>query len=284
VAHEISEVMGRELWGGGTIAGTRAYSALDLFHYSASGVRDLVGTQAGYFSVDGGTTNLNSFNTNSGGDYGDWAGGTNDAFNAFGGSGVIMPVSAADLTELDAIGFDAARSVTGPQISSVTATAGDYNSGQVLTLTLAMSAAVNVTGSPTLTLNDGGTATYLSGAGTNALTFTYTVGAGQNTAGLAVTAVNGTIADLSGNPLRTSNLPETFAGVIIDAAGNAANMSGALATFSNLAIDPPLVATYGLDRRFAVERRPRRRDYDHADTQSDERGNGRGRRADPFSQ
>ena len=45
-------------------------------------------------------------------------------------------------------------------------------------------------GTPTLTLNDGGTATYTGGSGTNALTFSYTVGAGQNTADLAVTAVN----------------------------------------------------------------------------------------------
>ena len=50
---------------------------------------------------------------------------------------------------------------------------------------------MTVTGTPTLTLNDGGTATYTSGSGTNALTFSYTVAAGQNTARrLAVTAVN----------------------------------------------------------------------------------------------
>ena len=36
---------------------------------------------------------------------------------------------------------------------------------------------------PTLTLNDGGTATYTGGSGTSALTFSYTVAAGQNTAG-----------------------------------------------------------------------------------------------------
>ena len=40
-----------------------------------------------------------------------------------------------------------------------------------------MSEAVTVTGTPTLTLNDGGTATYTGGSGTNALTFSYTVGA-----------------------------------------------------------------------------------------------------------
>ena len=53
-----------------------------------------------------------------------------------------------------------------------------------------------------MTLNDGGTATYTGGSGTSALTFSYTVGAGQNTAALAATAVNlngGTIQDGSGN-------------------------------------------------------------------------------------
>ena len=39
-------------------------------------------------------------------------------------------------------------------------------------------------GTPTLTLNDGGAATYTGGSGTNALTFSYTVAAGQNTPAL----------------------------------------------------------------------------------------------------
>src|SRR5207302_2426771 len=57
-------------------------------------------------------------------------------------------------------------------------------------------------GTPTLTLNDGGTATYTGGSGSNALTFSYTVAAGQNTAALAATAVNlngATVKDGSGN-------------------------------------------------------------------------------------
>ena len=62
---------------------------------------------------------------------------------------------------------------------------------------------VNTTaGSPTLSLNDGGTATYVSGSGTNALTFHYIVLAGQNTPDLMVTAfkLNGaSIADGAGN-------------------------------------------------------------------------------------
>ena len=46
-------------------------------------------------------------------------------------------------------------------------------------------------GTPTLTLNDGGTATYVSGSGTKALIFSYTVGASNtNVAALQATAVN----------------------------------------------------------------------------------------------
>ena len=105
---------------------------------------------------------------------------------------------------------------TPPALSSVAATAGSYNTGKTLTLTLHTSEAVNVTGTPTLTLNDGGTATYTGGSGSSALTFSYTVASGQNTAGLAVTAVTGTIADLAGNALTTANLPASFAGVVID--------------------------------------------------------------------
>ena len=38
-----------------------------------------------------------------------------------------------------------------------------------------MTEVVTVTGTPTLSLNDGGTATYTGGSGTGALTFSYTV-------------------------------------------------------------------------------------------------------------
>ena len=80
---------------------------------------------------------------------------------------------------------------------------GDLNAGNVVTLTLNLSEAVTVAGgTPTLTLNDGGTATYTGGSGSSALTFSYTVAAGQNTAGLAATAVNlngATIKDGAGN-------------------------------------------------------------------------------------
>jgi hypothetical protein len=83
-----------------------------------------------------------------------------------------------------------------------------------------MSEAVTVSGgTPTLTLNDGGTATYKGGSGTSVLTFSYTVAAGQNTSDLSVTAVN-----LNSAAVR-------------DGAGNAANLSLSGLTQSGPQID-----------------------------------------------
>ena len=95
--------------------------------------------------------------------------------------------------------------------------------GDTVTVTLTLSEAVTVSGTPTLTLNDGGTATYTGGSGSNALTFSYTVGASDATvSALAITAVN----LLNGAK-------------ITDVAGNPANLSAALVTFTGLQIDPP---------------------------------------------
>src|SRR5215469_9649683 len=107
VAHEISEVLGRIFLGGNAI------SAYDFFHYSSKGVHDFAANGGGYFSIDGGKTDLANFNTAHGGDGADWgAGGTSisggsafDSFNAFGTPGQISPVTQTDLTVLQALGY-----------------------------------------------------------------------------------------------------------------------------------------------------------------------------------
>ncbi|WP_426614776.1 beta strand repeat-containing protein [Bradyrhizobium sp. McL0616] len=125
---------------------------------------------------------------------------------------------------------------TAPTVSSVAASgtgitsgSGSLNAGDVVTLTLNLSSVVTVAGgTPTLTLNDGGVATYTGGSGTGALTFSYTVAAGQNTSDLAVTAVNLNSATVK------------------DGAGNAANLAGAVTNPSGtLQIDTtaPVVST-----------------------------------------
>jgi hypothetical protein len=111
----------------------------------------------------------------------------------------------------------AGRTQSGPQIDTATPTVtsliaspakGELNAGKTVALTLAFSEAVTVAGRPTLRLNDGGTATYVSGSGTKALTFNYTVTAGQSIAALAATGVNlasgATIKDGAGNAAKLS--------------------------------------------------------------------------------
>jgi VCBS repeat protein len=107
-AHEFSEVMGRELFVGSDGIGSNSFTPLDLFHYSSQNVRDFSGPTAGYFSIDGGRTNLDNFNTDPNGDFGDWASsaGFKDSFLAFSNSGVVNAVSQNDLRELNALGYD----------------------------------------------------------------------------------------------------------------------------------------------------------------------------------
>ncbi|WP_426442336.1 hypothetical protein [Bradyrhizobium genosp. P] len=122
---------------------------------------------------------------------------------------------------------------TPPAVTQVTASPanGTEFAGNIVTFTLAFGEAVTVAGTPTLTLNDGGTATYIAGSGTNALTYTYTVGSSDAlVAALAITQ---------------ANLPN--GATITDGAGNAANLSGALTTFPSLVIgfdNPPVVTTF----------------------------------------
>ncbi len=109
-----------------------------------------------------------------------------------------------------------------PTVISIVASpsTGDKNTGAVITLTVTMSRNVTVTGTPALTLNDGGVATYQSGSGSNTLVFTYTVANAQNAAALAVT----------GNNLNGSTI------AITDQSGQQADLSGADVTFAGLAI------------------------------------------------
>ena len=104
VAHEVSEVMGRIFLLGSSIGGTpNSYDAMDLFHFSAPGVRTFSGTQTGYFSVDNGTTNLDNFSTNPNGDFGDWAASAgNDAALAFSNPSVVNAFTPTDIRLMDA--------------------------------------------------------------------------------------------------------------------------------------------------------------------------------------
>jgi hypothetical protein len=99
---------------------------------------------------------------------------------------------------------------TAPVVNSVAASTDNHATnlnaaGHVVTITVSISENVTVTGVPTLQLNDNEVATYTSGSGTDGLTFTYAVQAGDNTSDLQVIGLNlvngATIQDQSGNAL-----------------------------------------------------------------------------------
>ena len=105
---------------------------------------------------------------------------------------------------------------TPPHVTNVNTTAanGSYTPGASIPIVVTFSTAVNVTGTPQMTLDTtpNATATYASGSGTTSLTFNYTVQSGQTTNGNATNgnldysssaalALNGgTINDASGIP------------------------------------------------------------------------------------
>jgi Bacterial Ig-like domain/Bacterial Ig domain len=154
VAHEISEVMGRQMMDGENFAGGTSYEPLDLFHYSAPGVHDFSGTTAGYFSPDGGTTNLGNFNTNPSGDFGDWAGSVgNNSFLAFSSSGVVNPVTANDLAEMNLLGWDPTTSGGAPVVTI--ALADDTSGGNDITANDALTGTADP--NATVTLTEGST-------------------------------------------------------------------------------------------------------------------------------
>ncbi|OPY96809.1 hypothetical protein A5906_00335 [Bradyrhizobium sacchari] len=93
-----------------------------------------------------------------------------------------------------------------PLVSSVTAAttgnATDLNAGKVVTITVTFTDPVNVIGTPKLQLSDNVVATYQGGSGGSALTFGYTVQAGDSSSDLQVQNFllnGGSIKDGSGN-------------------------------------------------------------------------------------
>src|SRR6185295_17225230 len=112
-----------------------------------------------------------------------------------------------------------------PQVTQAAGPAnGSYRAGQNLDFTLTFSEAVTVTGAPSLALTVGSqarSAQYVSGSGSSALVFRYTVQAGdQDTDGVQVAspvALNGgSIADAAGNAAQLTFTPPNTQGVLVD--------------------------------------------------------------------
>ncbi|WP_298450570.1 cadherin domain-containing protein [uncultured Marinobacter sp.] len=102
---------------------------------------------------------------------------------------------------------------TPPRVNSVTITSATgiqnktLNTGDVVSVTVTMSEATTVSGTPQLALNIGGTivqADYASGSGSNKLVFTYTITNETDTNGISInhsslTLNNGSLVDAAGN-------------------------------------------------------------------------------------
>lgn len=120
--HEISEVLGRITLGLQTNVG---FLPFDLFRFTNNAAR-CFNPQANnaYFSVDNGATVLNFYYTNANlGDIQDWKSGSiPDAYDAFVPEGVVLPISTADITTLDVLGYNgpglAAAHLAGAKLSN----------------------------------------------------------------------------------------------------------------------------------------------------------------------
>jgi Bacterial Ig-like domain len=131
-------------------------------------------------------------------------------------SGLPQGTNTVVASETDGTGNTGTASTTftlesiAPTVSSIAVSGagitngnGDLDAGHAVTLTVTFDHPVLTTatliGKPYLKLNDGGKATYASGSGSDTLTFTYVVAAGQNTANLAVTGFSPGLIDAAGN-------------------------------------------------------------------------------------
>ena len=107
--HEIDEALGRIT---GIFATTPPYfTPIDLFRYSARGVTSRSFTGPAYFSLDGGLTNLGTFNNIGGGDRSDWLSSTGaDAQNAYFTTGKAYTFGTKDWLVLAALGWNQTNS------------------------------------------------------------------------------------------------------------------------------------------------------------------------------
>ncbi|NCA15384.1 MAG: hemagglutinin/hemolysin-related protein, partial [Proteobacteria bacterium] len=159
------------------------------------------------------------------------------------------------VTSTDAAGNSSSGSgsftldTTAPTVSSVAITSATglqnntLNVGDVVSVTVTMSEATTVAGTPQLALNIGGAtvqANYASGSGTTALVFTYTIAAGQTDAnGISVDANGlslngGTLKDGAGNDaVLTFTAVSDNAGYLVDTSAPSAPTVASLGTTSD---------------------------------------------------
>jgi hypothetical protein len=132
----------------------------------------------------------------------------------------------------------------GPRVLSISSTDPDgaYLTGASVSISVTFDAPVAVAGTPKLTLNSGGVASYSSGSGTNTLTFIYTVLAGETAVKLDVASDTSFIAATCPSKAMALSLN---GGTLRDSGGNDAILlvpvspaAGSLADSKAIAINP----------------------------------------------
>ncbi len=139
-----------------------------------------------------------------------------------------------------------AITTTAPTVTALTdnvASGSDLDAGKTIIFTLATSEAVNATDAA-LTLSNGATASYTSGSGSETLTFTYTVAAGDaSTADLKVTGYSGTLADTAGNALVAAGVSEDTGIAITTTAPTVTALTDNVASGSDLDAGKTIIFT-----------------------------------------
>jgi hypothetical protein len=252
--HELTHALGRT-----SDVGTGAYTPLDLFRYAAPGVRQL-STGPAYFSIDGGQTNLNPYDTVS--DPADWASSvSDDSFNSFSNSGVANVMTQTDITEMNVIGFTTEGSPLPFGLSGTGASLASDDEVPVFPFAGVTIRDQNPNTSETVTINvispANGTLANLGGGSYNAATGVYTISG-------APTAVNAAIDGLHFTPtFQQASAGNTVVTHFVIRVGNTLGQTASDST-ANLTVTPvgnfPTLATvtggnngfvvsYGMDTR-----------------------------------
>lgn len=125
--HEISHVLGRVSGLGSTtpINGL----PIDLFRYSAAGTTSFGYNDPAYVSIDGGITNLATFNSSGTADRDSWVSTPDDSFSAYATAGVVNDITTADRIVMDVLGWNTVAGTTTPSYTTTTTTTTTTTSG-----------------------------------------------------------------------------------------------------------------------------------------------------------
>ncbi|MCP4852861.1 MAG: hypothetical protein GY900_14155, partial [Actinomycetia bacterium] len=145
-----------------------------------------------------------------------------------------------------------------PDITGCAATAGTYGIGDAIDITCTFDQAVDVTGTPQITLSNSKVVGYTSGTGSANLVFRYTVSEGDtDSAALDVSSIaanGGTIQDAADNDFDTTMAGGDLGSVVVD--GDTPDITGCAATAGTYKIGDAIDITCTFDSAVDVTGTP----------------------------